>query len=257
MGLACGQNPAYVKQICSWVKRVSRVPVFAKLTPNVTDIVEIAKAARDGGADGVTAINTVSGLMGVNVRTGAAWPAVGQAQKTTYGGVSGNATRPIALRAVSMIGNHLPNFPVLATGGIDSADVGLQFLYAGAHALQICSSIQNQVRSARACVCVCVCVCVCFHVRTQQDFSVIQDYITGLRVRCECACSRHRSRRAHRPICTCSHAKIWRCGTVRRRHTRHARPTIRRSTPTLIACRDSDPTSCSDSTDAPNSRLNR
>merc|ERR1719357_582881 len=126
------------------------------MTPNVTNIVTIARAARDGGADGVTAINTVSGLMGLNAK-GNAWPAVGREKRTTYGGISGNAIKPMALRAVSAIGNALPGFPILATGGVDSADVGLQFLHAGASVMQVSSSIQNQ------------------------DFTVIDDYITGLK----------------------------------------------------------------------------
>ena len=66
-----------------------------------------------------------------------AWPSVGKEQRTTYGGVSGNAIRPIALRAVSAIGKALPDFPILATGGIDSAEAGLQYLYAGASVLQV------------------------------------------------------------------------------------------------------------------------
>ena len=89
-----------------------------------------------GGADGVTATNTVSGLMGIQ-GGGAAWPNVGREQKTTYGGVSGNAIRPIALRAVSAIARALPGYPILATGGIDSADAALQFIHAGAHAVQV------------------------------------------------------------------------------------------------------------------------
>jgi dihydropyrimidine dehydrogenase (NADP+) len=108
------------------------------------------------GADGVTAINTVSGLMGVNSR-GVAWPNVGSEKRTTYGGMSGNAARPIALKMISSIGNTLPGFPVLGTGGIDSADAALQFLQCGASALEICSSIQNQ------------------------EFTVIEDYISGLK----------------------------------------------------------------------------
>ena len=89
-----------------------------------------------GGADGVTATNTVSGLMKLNT-DGTAWPRVGTEHRTTYGGVSGNAIRPIALRAVSAIAKALPGFPILATGGIDSAEVGLQFLHAGASVLQV------------------------------------------------------------------------------------------------------------------------
>lgn len=89
-----------------------------------------------GGADGVTATNTVSGLMGLKGNS-QAWPAVGNAKRTTYGGVSGNAIRPIALRAVSAIAKALPGFPIMAAGGIDSADVGLQFLHCGASVLQV------------------------------------------------------------------------------------------------------------------------
>jgi dihydropyrimidine dehydrogenase (NADP+) len=86
----------------------------------------------------VTATNTVSGLMGLDSK-GAPWPRVGVEKRTTYGGVSGNAIRPIALRAVSAIARALPGFPILATGGIDSADVALQFVHAGASAVQVSS----------------------------------------------------------------------------------------------------------------------
>lgn len=122
LGLACGQDPELVRNICTWVREVVKIPFFAKLTPNVTDILAIAKAAKEGKADGVTATNTVSGLMGLRSDT-TAWPSVGSRQRTTYGGVSGNAIRPIALRAVTHIARHMPGFPILATGGIDSAEV--------------------------------------------------------------------------------------------------------------------------------------
>ncbi|CAL1262347.1 unnamed protein product, partial [Larinioides sclopetarius] len=156
MGLACGQDPDIVENICKWVRKAVKIPFFAKLTPNVTDIVNIAKAAHRGKADGVTVTNTVSGLMGLRGNA-TPWPAVGKEQRTTYGGVSGNAIRPIALRAVSAIGNAIPGFPILATGGIDSADAGLQFLHAGATLLQVCSAVQNQ------------------------DLTVIDDYTMGLK----------------------------------------------------------------------------
>lgn len=156
MGLACGQDTELVRNICRWVRAAITIPFFAKLTPNVTNIVSIAKAAYEGGADGVTATNTVSGLMGLRP-DGSAWPSVGKEKRTTYGGVSGNAIRPIALRAVTAIGRALPDFPILATGGIDSADAGLQFLLGGASVLQVCSSVQNQ------------------------DFTLIEDYILGLK----------------------------------------------------------------------------
>lgn len=157
MGLACGQDPVLVEQICKWVRAATKLPFFPKMTPNITNVVDIAKAAHRGGADGVTAVNTVSGLMGIRPN-GIAWPNVGYEEKrTTYGGVSGNAVRPIALRAVSAIARALPGFPILATGGVDSADSTLQFILAGASNVQICSAIQNQ------------------------DFTVVQDYISGLK----------------------------------------------------------------------------
>ncbi|CAF1037366.1 unnamed protein product, partial [Didymodactylos carnosus] len=155
MGLACGQKADLVLGICKWVRAAIKIPFFAKMTPNITNIVDIARAAKEGGADGVTATNTVSGIMGIR-HDSTAWPSVGKGKKTTYGGVSGNAIRPIALRAVSAIAKALPGYPILATGGIDSADAAMQFLYAGASVLQVCSAIQNQ------------------------DFTLIDDYVTGL-----------------------------------------------------------------------------
>lgn len=86
-----------------------------------------------------------------------AWPAVGKEQKTTYGGVSGSAVRPVALRNVSAIGNTLPNFAVMAAGGVESAETALQFLQCGASVVQVCSAIHNQ------------------------DFTLVEDYITGLK----------------------------------------------------------------------------
>lgn len=74
MGLACGQDPELVRNICLWVRDAVEIPFFAKLTPNVTDILEIAIAAKKGKADGVTATNTVSGLMGLKSDS-TAWPA--------------------------------------------------------------------------------------------------------------------------------------------------------------------------------------
>jgi len=156
MGLACGQDPELVFNICKWVRAVVKIPFFAKLTPNITSVVEIARAAKKGGADGVTATNTVSGLMGLRPK-GDPWPGVGTQKKTTYGGVSGNAIRPIALKAVSAVAQDLPGYPIMATGGIDSADSGLQFIHCGASVLQVSSAIQNQ------------------------DFTLIQDYVDGLK----------------------------------------------------------------------------
>lgn len=156
MGLACGQDPVLVRNISLWVRTAIKVPFFIKLTPNITDVVSLAKAACEGGANGVAAINTVQGLMGLK-GDGTPWPSVGKQKLTTYGGVSGNAVKPVGLKAVSSIANSLPGFPILGIGGIDSADVALQFLQCGASVLQVCSAVQNQ------------------------DFTVIDDYVVGLK----------------------------------------------------------------------------
>jgi len=154
--MVTGQSPEIVEKICRWVKNATTVPFFLKITPNVTSVIDIANAAQRGGADGATATNTVSALMGLTA-DGKAWPKIGKEARTTYGGLSGNAIRPIALRAVSGIANSQDNnFPILATGGCDSAHTAFQFLVGGAHAVQVCSAVQNV------------------------DSTVITDYICGL-----------------------------------------------------------------------------
>ncbi|CAG9760419.1 unnamed protein product [Ceutorhynchus assimilis] len=156
MGLACGQKEELVFQICKWVRSTITIPFFIKLTPNITDIVTIATAAKNGGAWGVSAINTVSGLMGLDAK-GNAWPHVGASRRTTFGGVSGNATRPMGLRAVAAIAQALPGFPILGVGGVESAYSAFEYMQVGASAMQVCSAVQNQ------------------------DFTVVEDYITGLK----------------------------------------------------------------------------
>ena len=84
----------------------------------------------------MTAINTVSGLMGLKANA-SPWPAVGKEKRTTYGGVSGSAVRPVALRNVSAIARALPGFPVMAAGGVESADTALQFIHCGAPVVQV------------------------------------------------------------------------------------------------------------------------
>ena len=157
MGLALGVYPDLVRQVCAWVSGASSVPVFAKLTPNVTDITKIAEAAYEGGASGITAINTVSGLMGFHTDSTPGRHGVGHKKDITYGGLCGNTVRPLAFRAISAIAKQIPGIPIMATGGIDSADVTVQMLYAGASVVQICSAVMNQ------------------------DFTIIHDLVSGLK----------------------------------------------------------------------------
>lgn len=140
-----------VYNISLWVRAAVKIPFFVKLTPNITDIVEIAEAAYKGKADGVSAINTVQGLMSLRA-DGTPWPAVGTAKLTTYGGVSGNATRPQALKAISSIAKELPGFPILGIGGIDSAETALQFLQCGSSVLQVKLNIKTNFGMERAIV---------------------------------------------------------------------------------------------------------
>lgn len=129
------------------------IPVFVKITPNLTNVVTIAHAAvRLGGADGVTAVNTISALGPLEVSSGRPWPGVGKIRstlkRTTYGGMSGTATRPVGMRAVSNLARLLgpdkeiggdggPPIQIMATGGVDSASAALQYLYCGAKVVQV------------------------------------------------------------------------------------------------------------------------
>lgn len=112
---------------------------------------------------------------------GTPWPAVGVEKRTTYGGVSGNATRPQALKAISSIANAIPGFPILGIGGIDSADVALQFLQCGASVLQVlflATGFSNKKQIIKSILIYIEKVCSAVQ---NQDFSVIQDYCNGLK----------------------------------------------------------------------------
>lgn len=123
-------EPRLAEEAMARVKAVSAdVPVFAKLSPNIADITTIAKAAEQGGADGLTAINT---LIGMAVDWRAREPVLGK----TIGGLSGPAIRPVALRMVYQI-SQATDLPIIGVGGIATADDVLQFLAAGASAVQV------------------------------------------------------------------------------------------------------------------------
>ena len=125
-----GTDPVLTEKVVRIAKSATRRPVFAKLTPNVTDIVRIARAAMEGGADGISAINTVKG-MAIDWRKRR--PVIGAAT----GGLSGPAIRPVALRMVWEICSALPGVPVIGIGGILTADDVLEFMVAGASAVQV------------------------------------------------------------------------------------------------------------------------
>ncbi len=128
-GLAFGTDPAITKQIVKMIKEVTRKTIIVKLTPNVTDIITIAQAAVDGGADSLSLINTVLG-MGIDIKTRK--PMLGRG----IGGLSGPAIKPIALAKVYQVARTVP-VPLIGIGGIMSAADALEFIIAGATAVEI------------------------------------------------------------------------------------------------------------------------
>jgi dihydroorotate dehydrogenase (NAD+) catalytic subunit len=128
-GIAFGQNPCSVEAITKEVKKYARQPVIMKLSPNVTDITETAKAAEAGGADAVSLINTLTGMkIDIFKRKFVL------ANKT--GGLSGPAIKPVAVRMVNQVANAI-KLPIIGMGGIMTWEDALEFLMAGATAVAV------------------------------------------------------------------------------------------------------------------------
>lgn len=132
-GAVIGCDPMLLTEIVNAVKKSVNIPVIVKLTPNVTNIVEIAKAAEDAGADAITAINTVKG-MAIETETGR--PIL----SNKYGGLSGPAIKPIALRCVFDIYRSV-SLPIIGCGGITNWQDAVEFMLAGASAVQIGTAV--------------------------------------------------------------------------------------------------------------------
>ena len=128
-GMAFGTDPQNVYNVTKAVKAVTTKPVYIKLSPNVTDIVPIAKAAEEAGADGISLINTLLGMR-INLKTGK--PVIAN----TMGGFSGPAIFPVALRMVYQVA-HAVKIPVIGMGGVSSAEDVIEMMYAGATAVQV------------------------------------------------------------------------------------------------------------------------
>ena len=142
MGSAVGQVPEYVKLITEWVKEIARTPVLVKLTPNVADIRVIARAAKSGGADGLSAINTLNSITGVDLDTFTPRPDVGG--KSSHGGYCGPAVKPIALHMVQQLtADPEGALPVSGIGGISSWREAAEFLLLGCHSLQVCTAVMH------------------------------------------------------------------------------------------------------------------
>jgi dihydropyrimidine dehydrogenase (NAD+) subunit PreA len=138
VGAAIGQNPAMVEQLTAAVSGSVDLPVIVKLTPNVTDILPVAKAARTGGAAMLSAINTIQCLTGIDITSLEPLPSV--KGFSAYGGYSGPAVRPVGLRFVSQLAAAL-DLPVLGIGGVGSWEDAVQYILAGASAVQVCTAV--------------------------------------------------------------------------------------------------------------------
>jgi dihydropyrimidine dehydrogenase (NAD+) subunit PreA len=142
MGSAVGQVPEYAKLITEWVKEVARTPVLVKLTPNVADIRAIGRAARAGGADGLSAINTLNSITGVDLDTFTPRPDVGG--QSSHGGYCGPAVKPIALHMVQQLaGDPECGLPVSGIGGISGWREAAEFLLLGCYTLQVCTAVMH------------------------------------------------------------------------------------------------------------------
>ena len=138
IGMAIGTSDEISSLITTWVKAVAAKPVFVKLTPNVTDITEIAQAVEKAGCDGLAAINTVQGFMGINLDT--LEPNLCIDGHSTYGGCSGEIVKPIGFRCVAQL-RQCSDLPILGMGGISNWQDAAQYIMLGSDAVQICTEV--------------------------------------------------------------------------------------------------------------------
>jgi len=145
MGSAMGEDPEILLEVCGWVTSAAKRPVWAKMTPNITHIEDPARAALKAGCQGVSAINTIRCVIGVNLETLRPEPAV--EGRTTPGGYSSKAVRPIALRMcmelATMIKNEFPGRSLSGIGGVETGEDAAQFILVGASTVQVCTGVMK------------------------------------------------------------------------------------------------------------------
>lgn len=142
MGAAVGQVPDYCQMITEWVTEVSTIPVLVKLTPNVTDIIYPARAAKRANADGLSLINTINSIIGIDLDTLEIKPSV--AGKGGHGGYAGPAVKPIALHMVSQVARDPEvGLPISGIGGINNWKDALEFILLGASSVQVCTAVMH------------------------------------------------------------------------------------------------------------------
>jgi dihydropyrimidine dehydrogenase (NAD+) subunit PreA len=143
MGSAVGQVPEYIEMVARWCKQHTSMPVFVKLTPNVTNILAPARAARKGGADAVSLINTINSVTAVNLDTMSPEPSVHG--KGAHGGYCGPAVKPIALAMVGEIAKdpECQGVPISGIGGIETWRDAAEFIAMGAGSIQVCTAAMH------------------------------------------------------------------------------------------------------------------
>ncbi|WP_422366907.1 NAD-dependent dihydropyrimidine dehydrogenase subunit PreA [Pelagibius sp.] len=144
MGAAVGQVPEYIEMVTRWCKKHSRMPVFVKLTPNVTNVLGPARAAKAGGADAVSLINTINSIMSVDLDVMAPTPTV--AGKGSHGGYCGPAVKPIAMHMVAEIARdpECAGLPISGIGGISDWRDAAEFMSLGAGSVQVCTAAMHK-----------------------------------------------------------------------------------------------------------------
>jgi dihydropyrimidine dehydrogenase (NAD+) subunit PreA len=142
MGSAVGQVPEYAEMITAWVKEKARTPVLVKLTPNITDIRTVARAAKRGGADGLSAINTINSITGIDLDTFTPRPNVDG--KSSHGGYCGPAVKPIALNMVQQVmADPDAALPLSGIGGIGTWSDAAEFILLGCGTVQVCTAAMH------------------------------------------------------------------------------------------------------------------
>ncbi|MCH7752066.1 MAG: NAD-dependent dihydropyrimidine dehydrogenase subunit PreA [Planctomycetes bacterium] len=145
MGSAMGENPEILKEVCGWVNAVATVPVWAKMTPNVTHIEDPTRASLQAACEGISAINTIRSVIGVDLETLRPEPSV--EGYTTPGGYSSRAVMPIALRMVmeiaQVIRDEFPDRTLSGIGGVETGHDAAQFILLGADTVQVCTGVMK------------------------------------------------------------------------------------------------------------------
>ncbi len=142
MGAAVGQVPEYTCMIVEWVKEVSTIPIMVKLTPNISDVRVVGRAAKHGKADAISLINTINSIVGIDLETLAPKPSVGG--YGSHGGYCGPAVKPIALNMVSQIATDPDiGLPISGIGGIQTWQDAVEHMLLGAGSVQVCTAVMH------------------------------------------------------------------------------------------------------------------